>query len=150
MANNQVYKGLFLSYFVLVGLAAHFNMTSSVCLELEVDGEPCGALVIAMVGVRLLLPSILCDLTFVQAERTFKFWITGVSTAGILDCKMQNSRGQLGRQHCGLHQVCQQIDTKTMEEDKRCCNRADGETKTIGFTHSRCQRLSPRCARIFV
>jgi hypothetical protein len=83
----QVYKGLFLSYFVLVGLAAHFDMTSSVCPELEVDGEPRGASVIATVGVRLLLSSLLRDFIFVQAERAFKFWITGVSTVGILDRK---------------------------------------------------------------
>lgn len=67
----QVFKGLFLSYFVLVGLAAHLNMTSSVCPELEVDSEPRGALVIATVGV----------------ERAFNFWITGISTAGDPDRK---------------------------------------------------------------
>ena len=50
----QLYKGLFLSSFILVGLAVHFNMTSSVCLELEVDSEPHGALAIVTVGVCLL------------------------------------------------------------------------------------------------
>ena len=35
----------------------------------------------------LLLPSLLCDLIFVQAECAFKFWITGVSTASIPDHK---------------------------------------------------------------
>jgi hypothetical protein len=35
----------------------------------------------------LLFPSPLCDLIFVQAERAFKFWVTGVSTAGIADRK---------------------------------------------------------------
>ena len=35
----------------------------------------------------LLLPSLLCDLILVQAEHTSKFLITGVSTAGVPDCK---------------------------------------------------------------
>ena len=72
----------------------------------------------------LLLPSLLCDLILVQAEHMFKFLITGVSTAGILDHKedAKFSGGQLGSQHHGLHQLYQQIDTKTMEEDQRCHN----------------------------
>ncbi|KAF8958629.1 hypothetical protein BDZ97DRAFT_1612271, partial [Flammula alnicola] len=61
----QVFKGLFLSDFVLEGLAAHFNMTSTVCPELQVDSEPCGTLAVAMVA----------------AERAFTFWVTGNSTA---------------------------------------------------------------------
>ena len=54
ICDAQVYKSLFLSSFVLVGPATHFNMSSRVCLELEVDSEPCGALAVATVGVRLL------------------------------------------------------------------------------------------------
>ncbi|KAF8808516.1 hypothetical protein BYT27DRAFT_7255446 [Phlegmacium glaucopus] len=61
----QVFKGLFLSDFVLEGLAAHFNMTSTVCPELQVDSEPCGALAVATVA----------------AECAFTFWVTGISTA---------------------------------------------------------------------
>jgi hypothetical protein len=57
--------GLFMSYFMLVGLATHFNMTSSVCPELEMDSEPRGALAIATVGVRRLSSSLpLCVITF--------------------------------------------------------------------------------------
>jgi len=37
-------------------------------------------------GILILTPPV-HDLTFVQAEHVFKFWITGVSTAGILDHK---------------------------------------------------------------
>ena len=38
-----------------------------------------------------------------------------------------------------LHQLYQQIDTKTMEEDQRCCNWAHGEIKAICFAHTRYQ-----------
>jgi hypothetical protein len=51
IAHCKVFTGLFLSDFVLEGLAAHFNMTSTVCPELQVDNEPCGALAIATVAV---------------------------------------------------------------------------------------------------
>jgi hypothetical protein len=54
-----------MSYFMLVGLATHFNMTSSVCPELEVDSEPRSALAIAMVGVCCLSSSLpLCVISF--------------------------------------------------------------------------------------
>jgi len=51
VGNCEVFTGLFLFDFVLEGLAAHFNMTSTVCPELRVDNEPCGALAIATVAV---------------------------------------------------------------------------------------------------
>ena len=34
---------------------AHFNMTSTVALELQVDSEPCGTLAITMVAVSLFM-----------------------------------------------------------------------------------------------
>jgi len=55
VAHCEVFTGLFLSDFVLEGLAAHFNMTSTVCPELQVDNEPCGALAIATVAVSLIM-----------------------------------------------------------------------------------------------
>ncbi|KAF8963631.1 hypothetical protein BDZ97DRAFT_1661447, partial [Flammula alnicola] len=68
------YQGLFLSPFISAGLAAHFNMTSSVCEELMVDSEPRGALALATVS----------------AKRGFMFWVTGNSTAGDPDRKEES------------------------------------------------------------
>ncbi|KAF8958619.1 hypothetical protein BDZ97DRAFT_2046850 [Flammula alnicola] len=54
------YQGLFLSPFISAGLAAYFNMTSSVCEELMVDSEPRGALALATVSAHELL-SLHCE-----------------------------------------------------------------------------------------
>jgi hypothetical protein len=81
IARPKVFKGLFLSDFVLEGLAAHFNMTSTVCPELQVDSEPCGALAVATVAVCLIPCFLLHHLILLQAERAFTFWVTGISTA---------------------------------------------------------------------
>lgn len=51
------------------------------------DGQPCGALAIATVGVSCGLNHILHDLTAIQAERAFNFWVTGNSTANDQDRK---------------------------------------------------------------
>ena len=81
ITHSEVFKGIFLSDKpVLKGLAAHFNMTSTVCPELQVDSEPCGALAVATVAVCLILCFLWYHLILLQAEHTFTFWVTGNST----------------------------------------------------------------------
>ena len=79
---SPYYKGLFLSDFVFEGSAAQFNMTSTVCPELQVDSEPCGALALAAVAVCLIPCFMLHDLNLFQTECEITFWVTGISTAG--------------------------------------------------------------------
>ncbi|KIK00494.1 hypothetical protein K443DRAFT_100266, partial [Laccaria amethystina LaAM-08-1] len=128
----QVYKGLFMSYFMLVGLATHFNMTSSVCPELEVDSKPHGALAIATVG----------------AEHAFKFWVTGVSTAGIADRKEE---AKFSEDNWGVSTVdyIKSINKLTPRQWKKIKDAAIGLTEKLKLSVSLTQgaNASPLNAR---